>query len=126
MLQDKRSVQPKDRRRFLKVKIKSLMEEARIIRKEENNVKNHFLREELHHHRVHPVRSAARHTHLAYGIIRGRKVTQIDSLKKFVAWEEVARLIKKYGSLPLVYPHGDHPLEELHRLLKSPTNVPRP
>lgn len=59
-----------DRRKLLKIKLKSLAAEARIIRREEQRT-NGDLREEMHIHRVRDLRHESRATHLAYGFIRG-------------------------------------------------------
>lgn len=67
----------RDHRLFLKVKIKSLAEEARIIRKEEKRC-NSFLKHELRVHRTSVVRLEARATLLAYGYIRGRTYKQLE------------------------------------------------
>lgn len=86
-----------DRREMLRVKIKSLAEEARIIRREERRTHGP-LRTELHDHRVKAVRSEARHTHLAYGYIRGRRYEQIEALASFPPhWERVRVMVKKFG-----------------------------
>lgn len=88
-----------DRREMLKVKLKSLAAEAKIIRFEEKKTHG-VLRDELHLHRVWQVRSEARHTHIAYGLIKGLKLEQIEP-KSFVPfdWARVNAMIKKYGSL---------------------------
>ena len=86
-----------DRREMLRVKIKSLAEEARIIRREERRSFG-VLREELHRHRVLEVRRAARHAHLAYGLIRGRSVGDMEPFSYVEPdMDEITRLIKKYG-----------------------------
>ena len=57
----------------LKVKIKSLAEEARIIRREEQKAKqakDTTKLNSLHDHRIHVVRKASRNSHLAYGFLR--------------------------------------------------------
>ena len=86
-----------DRREMLRVKIKSLAEEARIIRREERATFG-TLREELYRHRMDVVRSEARHAHLAYGFIRGLSYEQMEaSTNQSPYWERVRQLIKKYG-----------------------------
>ncbi len=97
--------QPRDRRLFLKIKLKSLMEEAKIIRKAENSPRNLPLLGELHHHRVMDVRTEARHTHIAYGLIRGRELHEMEKTEKPVDWKKVQAMCKKYGP-PLFH----HPL----------------
>lgn len=86
-----------DRREMLKIKIKSLAAEARIIRKEEKKTFG-TLRNELHDHRVKDVRWVARHAHIAYGLIRGRAYERMEQKAKHEPnWKEVERLCKKYG-----------------------------
>lgn len=85
-----------DKRVFLKVKIKSLAEEARIIRKEEH--KNKFHRVELYSHRIGIVRSEARHSLLAYGFLRGRAFSEIErNFDDPPDWKRIEELVKKYG-----------------------------
>lgn len=95
----------RDQRVYLKVKIKSLAEEARIIRREEQRPRRDMdtcgyspTRTGLWEHRVTVVRNASRNALLAYGFIRGRKYSQIEpSAKTKPDWEEVKRLVSKYG-----------------------------
>ena len=104
---------------YLKVKIKSLAEEARIIRKEEVKLKRRSVpyRPEgwertltgLHHHRIWDVRREARATHLAYGFLRGRALAQIEgNAKTCPPWSRVEAMVKKYGDLHAV----DEPLKK--------------
>lgn len=100
----------KDKRVMLKVKLKSLMEEARIIRKEEARSTGD-LREDLHIHRTMDVRSEARHTHLAYGFIRGVPVQRMecpelwdDGKHPKPDWTKVRAMLKKYGPKGFVEP----------------------
>lgn len=87
-----------DRREMLRVKAKSLAEEARIIRREERRARG-ALRDELHLHRVGPVRAEARATYIAYGLIRGRTMRQMENRDEIPreAKERVEAMIKKYG-----------------------------
>lgn len=85
-----------DYRVYLKVKLKSLAEEARIIRREEK--KGGDLREGLYRHRVDDVRSEARHTLLAYNFIRGRTYKQTEpNTKTPISFDRVLKMVKKYG-----------------------------
>lgn len=93
----------KDKRSLLRIKIKSLAAEARIIRREELRTKG-SLREEMYRHRTHDVRLEARATQLAYGLIRGRTEQQLEphrrpmtdvEVKQLAA--KVAGMLKKYG-----------------------------
>ena len=88
-----------DRREMLRVKLKVLTAEAKIIRKEERRSRG-LLRDELHNHRVLELRRAARATHMAYGLIRGRSIERIEVAPRTPPnWSEVGRLLKKYGPL---------------------------
>lgn len=95
----------RDHRVYLKVKIKSLAEEAKIIRKEEQRPHRDTdecgysaERTGLREHRITVVRSAARHALLAYGFIRGRKYQNIEPEGSSEPnWEEVKRQVLKYG-----------------------------
>jgi len=88
----------KDRRKMLKVKLKSLAAESRIIRMEELRTRGGYLRDELCVHRRTIVRSESRHTGLAYGFIRGRTYAQLESTAKTAPdWKRVERMIRQYG-----------------------------
>ena len=83
---------------FLKVKVKSLAAEAKIIRREEHRARTPETRSGLHQHRVGVVRSATRHTLLAYGYLRGRSHRQIEaSCKRPPDWTVVERMVRRYG-----------------------------
>lgn len=69
------------------MKIKSLAEEARIIRREESRYKGPIwgpteTRNSLHNHRTYDVRNEARASLLAYGFLRGKTLTQIERNRK--------------------------------------------
>ena len=86
-----------DRREMLRVKLKSLAAEARIIRREEQRTFG-ALRDELHRHRVDIVRKVARDTHIAYGLIRGKTIDQMEPTRKFDPdWDAVNKMVAKYG-----------------------------
>jgi len=70
---------------FLKIKLKHLAEEARIIRHKEKKLRgpnwgasSNLFRE----HRVNVVRVEARHSHIIYGYLRGLDYKQIESNPK--------------------------------------------
>ena len=92
-----------DKREMLRVKVKSLAEEARIIRHEERRTHG-VLRNSLHEHRVTTLRNAARQTHLAYGFIKGRTYEQMESSHKkgvpayLFDWAPVWKMIRMYGN----------------------------
>lgn len=76
------------RLKFLKVKIKSLAEEARIIRKEELRARGYDeLREQLYLHRIHDVRDESRATQLAYAYLRGREYGACEHAVGESFWE---------------------------------------
>lgn len=90
-----------DERTYLKVKIKSLAEEARIIRKETKRAKSVSIKNGLRLHNIYVVRTEARHTHLAYGFLRGREYRTMEP--KLVRapepdWDKVRRMVERYGS----------------------------
>lgn len=68
---------------FLRVKIKSLAAEAKIIRREEvkfkPQVSENGIYESLHNHRTYDVRNEARSAQLAYGLLRGIEYSRIES-----------------------------------------------
>lgn len=91
---------------YLKVKIKSLSEEARIIRFEQRKaklIKDHVYRSSLYFglydHRTRVVRAALRNSYLAYAFVRGKKRVVVEH-KCFVEpdYGDIARLSYKYGA----------------------------
>lgn len=91
---------------YLKVKIKSLAEEARIIRRMENDLKAkgpHNLEARdtfwgLRNHRTNDVRNEARAAQLAYGFLRGRDYRQLESKSYSTPpLKRTTDLIRKYG-----------------------------
>lgn len=88
-----------DERTYLKVKIKSLAEEARIIRKETKRARAISIKNGLALHRKGVVRHEARHTHLAYCFLRGREYREIEhKAHEAPDWAKVRKMIEKYGS----------------------------
>jgi len=85
-----------DGRVFLKVKLKSLAAEARIIRQQE--LRSPGLRDRLREHRIFPVRREARNTLVAYGYLRGRDYLCIENAKSPPDWAAVTAMVKKYGA----------------------------
>jgi hypothetical protein len=84
--------------RFLKVKIKSLAAEARIIRIEELRSKGE-LRDALRKHRREDVRKEQRATQIAYGYLRGTPLERIEpNAQSAPDWEKVKAMIRKYGT----------------------------
>lgn len=86
---------------FLKIKLKSLAAESRIIRRQELKTrgKHDATRESLYLHRIGVVRRAARETHLAYGFIRGRSYKAMERTACVAPdWKAVLAMAKKYGT----------------------------
>jgi len=85
----------------LKIKLKSLAEEQRIIRKEELKLKGNwaYKAERLIAHRKFRVRPIIRNTHIAYGLIKGHEYHEIEQ-KSYSSpnWDSVKTMVKKYGS----------------------------
>ena len=93
---------------FLRVKLKSLAEEARIIRLEErraNQRRNFDLQANLREHRIMVVRREARATILAYNYLRGLPFSFCEQNKPSemnpIDWESVKRMVRKYGRTDL-------------------------
>ena len=85
---------------YLKIKLKSLAAEARIIRAQERKTKGQWnaTRESLYRHRIDVVRKAARETHLAYGYLRGRTYEQMEpEAYTKPDWAAVEKMVVKYG-----------------------------
>lgn len=89
---------------YLKVRIKELAEEARIIRAEEHKAKSARKYGELtglNRHRIDVVRPAARSAQLAYGFLRGRPYRTMERTCRIKpSMKEIRRLVSKYGSEP--------------------------
>lgn len=87
----------------LKIKLKSLASEVRIIKSQERKMRGPrwgacYQRSLLQRHRLDDIRPEIRATHLAYGYLRGRRVDQIEPCAKSVPdWERVYAMVKKYG-----------------------------
>lgn len=82
-----------ERTRHLKVKIKNLAEEARIIRKEEAQTSG-MERWGLQHHRKTVVRRAARHNLLAYAFLCGRPYSCVESAQtqRMPDWKRIHKI----------------------------------
>jgi hypothetical protein len=86
-----------DRREMLWVKIQSLADEARIIRRKEQRTAGR-LREELHAHRTSVVRSEARSAQIAMWLIRGKQYATLEpTANSEPDWRRIENLIVKYG-----------------------------
>lgn len=89
---------------FLRVKLKSLAAEAKIIRQEERKANKHrdfSLQNELADHRKIVVRREARATLLAYQYLRGVPYSACETpnpdKKNPPDWDRVERMVTKYG-----------------------------
>ena len=104
---------------YLKVKVMSISDEQKIIRREEQLAKykaraNRARIQEgkaaedparytevnrgLHAHRVIDCRKELRSSHLAYGFVKGLKYRQMEPLAYAQPnWDRIERLIEKYG-----------------------------
>jgi hypothetical protein len=85
--------------KMLKVKIKSLTLEARIIRLEERRSKPGSQQQgELHAHRVCDVRFERRCSLLAYAFIRGVALSRCEGRSESPPdWTRVSKLVEKFG-----------------------------
>ncbi len=88
---------------YLKIKIKSLAAEARIIRQEEKKWPGPSdVRLGLREHRIKDVRREARAALLAYGYLRGRTIHQMEPGQTgipMVVANRATQLIAKYGKM---------------------------
>lgn len=84
---------------YLKIKIKSLADEARTIRLEEKRWPGKSPeRQGLYEHRILDVRKEARSAQLAYGYLRGRLYKQLENhTRKPIDFKRVIDLAAKYG-----------------------------
>lgn len=113
---------------YLKMKMKSLAAEARIIKAEERKqkrLKHHSTLQGLQHHRQWEVRREARVSHLASGFIRGRAWEKIEDANHTLLqpdWTRVRRLVEKYGvRLPTVndgYTYEDFKLAQHEQMVR--------
>jgi hypothetical protein len=86
--------------KFLKVKLKSLAAESRIIRTEEKRAYTRELHDELHLHRVKDVRGEARATHVAYAFLRGQPASGCEKFPQSLppqVLQRVLTMIAKYA-----------------------------
>lgn len=81
----------------LRIKIKSLADEARTIRAEAKKVSG-MVKWELNHHRTSVVRPHARLSLLAYGLLRGVPYRAIEhSCYELPNWEKIRNLASRFG-----------------------------
>jgi hypothetical protein len=80
-----------------RVNIKSLAAEAAIIRSEKRRIKDIWVKNDLHNHRMEKIRPEARLANLAIAYIKGRKIENVEvtpSKKKI----DIKRLKSKLSS----------------------------
>ncbi len=86
---------------YLRVKVKSLAAEAKIIRDEERKAKAHRkfdLRLGLAEHRRGVVRHAARSSLLAYGFLRNTPYLSMEkNCRREPDWNAIEKMVMKYG-----------------------------
>lgn len=85
------------RQLHLKVKIKSLAAEAKIIRQEEKRCYDKKCRESLYLHRIGIVRDEARLSQLAYGFLRGKPRSIIEQSNKWINKAKLLDMISRFG-----------------------------
>lgn len=94
-----------DRRAMLKVKIKSLAAESKIIRsecKKHRNARFGVIADELYTHRTWNVRRESRATNLAYAFIRGKDYKTVEASFRVghaPDWNKVEQMVIKYGKV---------------------------
>lgn len=91
-----------DRREMLRVKIKSLVAESQIIRKDAGKAHrrgNLQIFNELTTHRKVQLRISARHTSLALGFLKGRTYKEMEPKSAdYPDWKAVHRMLTQYGT----------------------------
>ena len=94
-----------NRNPYLRVKLKSLAEESKIIRQEKQKQKrygNTSVVNSLHWHRIDVVRAEARATLLAYQYLRGKPYHICEPKAKTEPnWDRVENMVYKYGGKKL-------------------------
>ncbi|NIT57448.1 MAG: hypothetical protein GWN00_14810 [Aliifodinibius sp.] len=88
----------------LKVKVKHLAEEARIIRFEEGKT-NGVTRDWLHNHRLYVVRPEARATQIAYAFAKGTPLRAVEKYPERIplsVWSRVTKMVKLYSDKPFI------------------------
>ena len=83
----------------LKIKVKHLAEEARIIRKEEKRSYGDT-RDWLYLHRINSVRPECRASHIAYAFAKGKTLKQVEKYPQEIpitVWARVTKMVKLYS-----------------------------
>lgn len=82
----------------LKVKIKSLAAEARIIKVAATQTKDAAIKNSLREHHIHVVRREARHSQLAYAFLRGKEYCTVEAKCGTPPdFKKVADLVERFG-----------------------------
>ena len=83
---------------FLKVKVRSLAEEARIIHSMESKTHNKYLRGALFSHRKCTVAKEERDSLIAYACLRFIPYSAVEGFSSTPPdWDNVKRIIEKFG-----------------------------
>ena len=89
----------RNRRTLLKIKIKSLIEEVKIIRHEESRCPDTrpHLRELMRQHRIFDIRKAMRSTYIAYGLMKGTPYLKIEpKAYEEPKWAIIEKMLESY------------------------------
>jgi hypothetical protein len=84
----------------LKVKVKHLAEEVRIIKREEYRSDDDDTRDWLHIHRIHGVRPECRASHIAYAFAKGMALKKIEKFPEEIpqtVWARVTKMVNLYS-----------------------------
>jgi hypothetical protein len=104
---------------FLKVKLKTLAEEARIIRQEKSKAikdRDYDLANHLHIHRIETVRRECRATLLAYQCLRGIPYTACERENSTRPdTDAFERMCKRYGGLNISFDRWKDGLPVTHK-----------
>jgi hypothetical protein len=88
-----------NRKIALKIKVKHLAQEARIIRKEEQRSRGDT-RDWLYLHRINSVRPECRASHLAYAFSKGTPLAKVEKYPHEIptsTWKRVTKMIVLYS-----------------------------
>ncbi len=83
---------------YLKIKLKNLADEAKVIRHEEHKVRGDK-KKALQDHRKGIVRTCARSTLLAYAFLRGVPYDKVEPFARTKPdMKDIQRMVRKYGT----------------------------
>mgnify|MGYP006969390648 CR=1 FL=1 len=84
----------------LRVKLKSLATESKIIRQEIEKSNNPHIKNSLYRHKIDIVRQEARHTHLVYACIKNVPYHKIEpKTHNKPNWDKVEKMVKRFYNL---------------------------